>query len=405
MLEGKALFVAVMMLTAAPIAATDQGQAFIGDVTYEIGEVFNGDEEDVEVVEKILEEADIEDKELLLTDEIIVVDCLTLEQYKELVNEREELLEQREDKEGARGEGKEDKKSDDKKESDFAKEEWVEKKEVIDEEACLSAEEWALKFESKEDKEEPCFTIDELENKLKDERKHHKKGWDRIRHDEEKDWDREEKDWDHEEKEWYDEEEFRSYLAELSEACDEGDEESCEELREVREELAADRDEEDEEREEREEEDEEHQEEDGSRSSDESECDEAREDEEKEFDEEACLTMEEWKEVIDEDKKEDEDRKDDENRKNQGPHRDAFVREIMEELGNACEEGNEEACVELEEMFAEVEEKEGGCDKERDDEEKDESEDEEEWEEGESDEETDEDESEQDESDDEEFEE
>ena len=402
MLEGKALFVAVMMLTAAPIAATDQGQAFIGDVTYEIGEVFNGDEEDVEVVEKILEEADIEDKELLLTDEIIVVDCLTLEQYKELVNERDELLEQREDKEGARGEGKEDKKSDDKKESDFAKEEWVEKKEVIDEEACLSAEEWALKFESKEDKEEPCFTIDELENKLKDERKHHKKGWDRIRHDEEKDWDREEKDWDHEEKEWYDEEEFRSYLAELSEACDEGDEESCEELREVREELAADRDEEDEEREE---EDEEHQEEERSRSSDESEGDEAREDEEKEFDEEACLTMEEWKEVIDEDKKEDEDRKDDENRKNQGPHRDAFVREIMEELGNACEEGNEEACVELEEMFAEVEEKEGGCDKERDDEEKDESEDEEEWEEDESDEETDEDESEQDESDDEEFEE
>ena len=78
MLEGKALFVAVMMLTAAPIAATDQGQAFIGDVTYEIGEVFNGEDEDTEVVEKILEEADIEDKELLLTDEIIVVDCLTL---------------------------------------------------------------------------------------------------------------------------------------------------------------------------------------------------------------------------------------------------------------------------------------------------------------------------------------
>ena len=123
MLEGKALFVAVMMLTAAPIAATDQGQAFIGDVTYEIGEVFNGEDEDTEVVEKILEEADIEDKELLLTDEIIVVDCLTLEQYKELVNEREELLEQREDKEGARGEDKEDKKSDDKKESDLTKEE------------------------------------------------------------------------------------------------------------------------------------------------------------------------------------------------------------------------------------------------------------------------------------------
>ena len=66
----------------------------------------------------------------------------------------------------------------------------------------------------------------------------------------------------------------------------------------------------------------------------------------------------------------------------------------------------EEACLELEEMFAEVEEIEGSCDKERDDEEKDESEDEEEWEEDESEEEEiDEDESEQDESGDEEIEE
>ena len=183
MLEGKALFVAVMMLTAAPIAATDQGQALIGDVTYEIGEVFNGEDEEIEAVEKILDEADIEDKELLLTDEVTEEDCLTLGQYKELVDEREELLEQRKDREGARGEDKEDKKSDDEKESDLTKEEWAEKKEVIDEEACLSAEEWALKFESKEDKEEPCFTIDELENKLKDERKQHKKGWDRIPHE------------------------------------------------------------------------------------------------------------------------------------------------------------------------------------------------------------------------------
>jgi len=32
MLEGKALVVAIMMLTAAPIAATDSGQIFIEDV-------------------------------------------------------------------------------------------------------------------------------------------------------------------------------------------------------------------------------------------------------------------------------------------------------------------------------------------------------------------------------------
>ena len=66
MLEGKALVVAIMMLTAAPIAATDQGQAFIGDVTYEIGEVFNDEEEETKVVDKVIDEADIKDKELLL---------------------------------------------------------------------------------------------------------------------------------------------------------------------------------------------------------------------------------------------------------------------------------------------------------------------------------------------------
>ena len=97
-----------------------------------------------------------------------------------------------------------------------------------------------------------------------------------------------------------------------------------------------------------------------------------REDEEKEFDEEACLTMEEWKEILDNDKEEKDEREREDDRKEKGPHRDAFVREIMEELGHACEEGNEEACAELEGMFAEVEEieeKEGGCDKEREEEE------------------------------------
>jgi len=359
MLEGKALVVAIMMLTAAPIAATDQGQAFIGDVTYEIGEVFSDDEE-TKAVEKVLDESDFEDKELLLTDKRIEEDCLTLEQWKETLVPEEKIVEERKEKEGARGDKKE---SDEKKESDVAKEEWTDKKGAIDEDACLSAEEWALKFESDEDKEEPCFTIEELEEKMKGERKHHKKGWDRIRHDEDRDWDREDNDWN-------EDEEFRLYLAELLEACDEGDEESCEELLAVREELAADREEEGEEREERDEEE-------RSRSSDESENEEVREDEEKEFDEEACLTMEEWKEILDDDKEEDK-REWDNDRKEKGPHRDAFVREMIEELEIACEEeGNEEACENFEAMLAhmeEVEEKEGSCDKERE-EESDESED------------------------------
>ncbi len=355
MLEGKALVVAIMMLTAAPIAATDQGQAFIGDVTYEIGEVFNDEEEETKVVDKVIDEADIKDKELLLTDEKIEEDCLTLEQWKETLVPEEKIDEEKAE---ARGDKKESdkKESDEKKESDVAKEEWTDKKEVIDEEACLSAEEWALKFESDEDKEEPCFTIEELEEKMKGERKHHKKGWDRIRHDEDRDWDREDNDWN-------EDEEFRLYLAELSEACDEGDEESCEELLAIREELAADREEEDREREDEDE---------GARSSDQSE-----DEDEKDWNEDSCLTLEQWKEILADDK---EDKRDwDDDRKEKGPHRDAFVREMIEELEIACEEeGNEEACENFEAMIAhmeEIEEKEGSCDKERE-EESDESDDE-----------------------------
>ena len=125
MLEGKALVVAIMMLTAAPIVATDQGQAFLGDVTYEIGEVFNDDEEETKAIDKVLDESDIEDKELLLTDERTEeVDCLTIEQFKDLVEEREEVVDDRKD-EGARGDSKDDKEKDEKKDSDVAKEEFT----------------------------------------------------------------------------------------------------------------------------------------------------------------------------------------------------------------------------------------------------------------------------------------
>jgi len=395
MLEGKALVVAVMMLTAAPIAATDQGQAFLGDVTYEIGEVFNDDEKETKVIDKTLDEPDIEDKRLLLTDDKEEVDCLTIEQWKKTLVPEEKVDEEREEKEGARGDGKENKETDEKKESDVK--DWTDKKEIIDEDACLSAEEWALKFESGDDKEEPCFTIEDLEEKMEDERKHHKKGWGRIHHGEDKDWDREDND-------WAEDEEFRLYLAELSEACSEGDEEACDELLEIREELVEDRDEE--EREERDEEErEERDEDDGARGDDETDedeefrlylaelaeaCDEGDEEacgefreimaelvedreekdrDEKDLDEDACLTMEEWKEVLGDDKKEKDERGEDD-RKEKSPHRDTFVREIIEELEYACEEENdEEACAELEEMFAEFEEREGECDKERDDEE------------------------------------
>ena len=93
---------------------------------------------------------------------------------------------------------------------------------------------------------------------------------------------------------------------------------------------------------------------------------------EKDWDDKACLTKEEWKEVFGgKDRKDGYDR--DEDHKERGPHRDAFVRIMLEELEYACEEENdEEACAELEEMIAEFEERDGDCDKERDDDESDE---------------------------------
>ena len=417
MLEGKALFVAVMMLTAAPIAATDEGQAFLGDITYDIGEMLDTDKEDDKVIDRTLEEVDLEDKNLLLTDKNSAVDCLTLEQWKEEFYPEEKIGDERkESKENDKARGnddsKEDEKGDDKKESYPDKEDWADKETVAKDGDCLTAEEWVLKFESNE--EEPCFTLEDLEKKKKDDRNEWK-------NDRDKEW---ENDWD---EEWFEE------LKVLAELCEEGDEEACEELLVIREELAEDNEEE-EEREEQEgarsgetdsEEDDESDEEweeiravmeelalaceDGNEEScvelremiaemmddrEEKNWDDAWDREEKDWDEDACLTMGEWKKVFADDKKEKDERDREDDRKDRGPHRDVFVREMLEELEHACEEENdEEACAELEEMVAEFEEREGGeCDKERDDEEDDasdeednESDEDDEWDEDESD--------------------
>ena len=51
------------------------------------------------------------------------------------------------------------------------------------------------------------------------------------------------------------------------------------------------------------------------------------------------------------------------------------VREMLADFEAACEEGNEEACEDLEVMLSELEEREGGCDKEREEDESNEEED------------------------------
>ena len=142
-------------------------------------------------------------------------------------------------------------------------------------------------------------------------------------------------------------EEIRAVMQELAEACEDGDEEACVDLREMIAEMMDDRKEKD--------------------------WDQGWDRKEKDWDADACLTMEEWKKIFDDDKDDrKDDRKGDDDRKKRGPHRDVFVREIIEDLEIACNENDEEACEELEAMLAELEEKEGSCDKERDDDEHDE---------------------------------
>jgi hypothetical protein len=438
MLEGKALVIAIMMLTAAPIAATDSGQIFIGDVRDNFEEMLANDEP-TKVSEIIddskLDDSDITESDILLTEDSDIP-CFTFEEWKkQVVIDRadfviEDYREESDEKEGARNSDAkdEDERTDDKKEDYYDRDGWADKEEFTKDNDCLTAEEWSLKSES--DKK-PCFTFEDLEKKMKDDGKNHNNFFGR-----DKGWDRDEKDFD---EGWFEELEI------LAEACKEGDEEACEELLVIREELAEDRDEEDRDEEERDDEESDEEERDDDTDfrlyleelkeacdeGDEEACLELREimaelaedreekggDREGRDRDEACLTMKGWEEkfgdgrkdfdmskimriLLDMDDeevleiqealnmtgeeweammaklesrnmtKEDwnmvmekmkifwEDEKGDD-RKEQGPHRDAIVREILAELEAACDEGNEEACAELEEIITEFEEREG----------------------------------------------
>ena len=215
--------------------------------------------------------------------------------------------------------------------------------------------------------EKDCFTLEEWKESLAD-YDWNKEDWekesDEVREEEERDdeddgarggddEDDDEAD-DHEHEDDRDEEsweEIRAVMQELAEACEAGNEEACADLREMIAVMMDDRKEKDWDQ--------------G--------WDKGWDREEKDWDDDACLTMEEWKKIFGDDKDDrKDDRKGDDDRKKRAPHRDVFVREIIEDLEIACNENDEEACEELEAMLAELEEKEGSCDKERDDDESDE---------------------------------
>ena len=248
MLEGKALVVAIMMLTAAPLVVTDDGRAIVGDVTSDVTDIFIAEDPELD---EVLDDA--------------IEECLTLEEWKRLDFEStEDKVKDEVEKKDSESKKEESKKNDGSRNSEDCITE-SEYKQLLDSSKTTSAEE-------KED-EKPCYFLEDIKEEMIGD----KEGWDREH------WNKEDRDWDVDE-------EFLEELKILVEACEEGDETSCEELEAIREEMAADRDEE------------ESNEEEGSRSgedeSEEESEDESEQDYEKdEFDEELMAEMQQLKEA------------------------------------------------------------------------------------------------------------
>ena len=224
----------------------------------------------------------------------------------------------------------------------------IDTKDVVED--CYTLEQWKERLSAydwnKEDWEKESDEVREEEER--DDEDDSARGGDDEDDDEADDHEHED---DRDEESW---EEIRAVMQELAEACEAGNEEACADLREMIAVMMDDRKEKDWDQ--------------G--------WDKGWDREEKDWDDDACLTMEEWKKIFDDDKDDrKDDRKGDDVRKNRGPHRDVFVREIIEDLEIACNEDDEEACEELEELITKLEndeqEREKECN-ERDDDESDE---------------------------------
>ena len=150
MLEGKALVVAIMMLTAAPLVVTDDGRAIVGDVTSDVTDMFTeeksaADPKRDEVLDDAVDKTNGKDleldrKELASKDTEEEKSCYYLEEIKE---------EMMDGKEGWDKEGKDD----------WDKENaWSEEFEVLLE-SCEAGE------------EESCEELEALREKLAEDRK------------------------------------------------------------------------------------------------------------------------------------------------------------------------------------------------------------------------------------------
>ena len=268
MLEGKALVVAIMMLTAAPLVVTDDGRAIVGDVTSDVTDMFTVEEaaEDPKLDELLddavdkseLSELEKERKQAEVVTKEEEKECYFLDEAKEMMGDKEGKDWNKEDKDWDK-EGKDEWES----EEDF--EAYLEKlsqdcEEGV-EESCEELEVIREKMADREDEQ----SEEESEDESSEEEERSRSG------DAESEEESEEKTEEDYEKDELDEE-FMAQMEELKVACDEGDDEACREAREMMAELMEDR------------------------------ADKEDGKDKKDF-EDACLTMEEWKSVLDEGKK------------------------------------------------------------------------------------------------------
>ena len=99
MLEGKALVVAIMMLTAAPLVVTDDGRAIVGDVTSDVTDMFIDEKvaEDPkldEVLDDAVDKSELSELEKERKQAEVVTkeeekECYFLDEAKEMMGDKE----------------------------------------------------------------------------------------------------------------------------------------------------------------------------------------------------------------------------------------------------------------------------------------------------------------------------
>jgi hypothetical protein len=197
-LEGKALVMAIMLLTASPLVIANEDTQILGDGTT-IGDLREGlvttfDRSDDALNKEASTSVDKKERDGL-SDE----DCLTIEEWRE----KSEKDWDREDVD--RKESSEDREGNEKR----VEGETPDRDVSQEDEDCLTAEQWKAIYSYDEDREEPCFTLREFERKLFDDRKDWGRDdtdWNRENWSDEdkKNWSRDDKHWDREN--WSDEE-------------------------------------------------------------------------------------------------------------------------------------------------------------------------------------------------------